>query len=264
MSGIENISWSTLFTAATAGGIATKFADYLVDWIKAHRKEKKTAKAIVDSHLDPLLKAADEISGKTNSLAQRDFVPLSTRSANDPAQAFNPDLVGLAYLYAKLWSRIEILEKESLGISISNDARGRKLSKFIACLGSQKVRLVNRTHQKAIGEITTEVLQSGGLRTIGVVEFEKKIAKDAERIWCGPLLQLLSDTQAKATRQKLLVYGVVLHALVDTLDPDHHATHERPPYPNKLSEESKRRIKHLVFGEYLDGTGAINRYKLDK
>jgi hypothetical protein len=262
MRGIEGISWTALFTAATSGGVATKLADYLVDWIKTHRKEKKSAKAIVDAHLDPLLKAADEISGKTISLAKRDFLPLSAKNASD--LDFNADLVGLAYLYGKFWSRIEILEKESLGTSISADVRGKKLSKFIACLGSPDVRLLNRTHQKAIGEITTELLPNGGLRTIGLVEFEKKIAKGAEQVWFDPLLQLLKDTPAKATRQRLLVYGVVLHALVDTLDPDHDTTHERPSYPNKLSQESKRRIKHLVFRQYLDGTGAVNLYDSDK
>ena len=77
-------------------------------------------------------------------------------------------------------------------------------------------------------------------------------------------MQLLTDTKSKAIRQKLLIYGVVLHALVDALDPNHHSTHKRPPYPNKLNEESKRRIKHLVFGEYLVGTGAINQYEQDK
>lgn len=261
----ENLTWAATFIAALSGGLVASSVDHLVAWIKAHRKEKKSAKDIVDAHLDPLLKAADEISGKTISLAERDFSPLARQEASGAVQPFNADLVGLAYLYAKFWGRIEILDKESMGVSISSDARGRKLSKFLSCLGSQQIRLTNRTHQKAIGEITTELLPSGGLRTIGLVEFGKKITEDASaKTWCVPLTELLTTSHTKATRQQLLMYGVVLHALVDALDPEHHSTHQRPAYPNKLSKASKQRIEYLVFGNYLEGTGAINLYTADK
>ncbi|QNH18558.1 hypothetical protein HEP74_03730 [Xanthomonas sp. SS] len=259
---MENLTftWTSLFTAAISGGAVAKIADHLVSWIGRLRKERKSAKSVVDAHLDPLLKAADAISGKTISLAERDFIPLSGRD-DAATHSLDPDLIGLTYLYANFWSRIEILERESLGISLSVDKRGRKLSKFIACLGSKQIRLVNRTHQKAIGEIASQVLSTGGLRTIGVVEFGEIItSNESAKKWCAPLTQLLSDTTTKATRQKLLVYGVVLHALVDTLDPTHLSTHERPSYPNKLSNESKRRVKHLIFGEYLKGIDAHNNY----
>ena len=254
------LNWTTLFTAALSGGAVAKLADYLISWIANFRKERRTAKNLVDAHLDPLLKAADAISGKTTSLAERDFLPLSGQK-ECACGGMDPDLIGLTYLYASFWSRIEILERESLGISLSADARGKKLSKFIACLGSKQIRLVNRTHQKAIGESASQVPPSGGLRTIGILEFGEILnAGDSVKTWCYPLTQLLGDTTAKSTRQKLLVYGVVLHALVDTLDPKHHSTHKRPSYPNKLSNESKRRIEHLIFREYLEGTGAKNNY----
>lgn len=250
--------WLTLFIAAVSGGLAsTLIEQFVIAPIRSLWKQRKAAKDIVDAHLDPLLKAADAIVGKTISLAERDFLPL----AGQAGQESRTDLIGLTYLYASFWGRIEILRRESLGVSISSDPRGRKLSKFITCFESQRIRLVNRTHQKAIGEIACDLLASGGLRTIGVVEFGEKLsASPTVESWCQPLTELLRSTKDKSVRQKLLIYGVVLHSLVDTLDPGHHSTHKRSSYPNKLSKESKRRVEYLVFREYLQGTGAINRY----
>lgn len=251
----------SLFTAAVSGGIVAKLIDYPVDWIKYHFGERKSAKALVDAHLDPLLKAADAIVGKTASLADRDFSMPSEGDREALAAGLDPDLIGLAYLYARFWGRINILAEESVGVSLASDKRGARLQKFITCLGSPQVRLVNRTHQNAIGELTTDQSFDKRLRTIGLVEFGKKINEESfAAIWCKPLFELLGRTNIKATRQNLLVYGVVAQALVDTLDPDHHSTHPRPPYPNKLSKAAKQKIEHLVFGEYLKETEAINRY----
>lgn len=254
-------AWLSVFIAALSGGIVAKLIDYPVDWIKYHFGQRKSAKALVDAHLDPLLKAADAIVGKTASLADRDFSITSDASESISPTALDPDLIGLAYLYARFWGRINILAEESLGVSLTADKRGAKLQKFITCLGSPQVRLVNRTHQNAIGELTTEPSFDVRRRTIGLVEFGKKISEDSfAAAWCRPLFDLLGKTKIKATRQQLLVYGVVAQALVDTLDPEHHSTHPRPPYDNKLSKSAKQKIEHLVFGEYLKGTFAINRY----
>lgn len=254
-----NETWLAVFIAALSGGIVAKLIDYPVDWIKYYFGQRKSAKALVDAHLDPLLKAADAIVGKTTSLADRDFSIEQQDSAS--SAALNPDLIGLAYLYARFWGRINILAEESLGVSLASDKRGAKLQKFIACLGSPQIRLVNRTHQNAIGELTTEPSFDGRLRTIGLVEFGKKISEESSAVaWCRPLLEILSKTNIKATRQQLLIYGVVAHALVDTLDPEHQSTHPRSSYDNKLSKSSKQQIEHLVFGEYLKGTGASDLY----
>ena len=256
-----NESWLPIFLAALSGGIIAKLIDYPVAWVKYYFGEKKSAKSLVDAHLDPLLKAADAIVGKTTSLAERDF---SIETEQHPPASLNElslDLIGLAYLYASFWGRINILAEESLGVSLASDKRGAMLQQFIACLGSQRIRLVNRTHQNAIGELTTDLSFDGSRRTIGLVEFGKKITEDASAAaWCKPLLQLLAKTRIKTARQQLLVYGVVVHALVDTLDPKHQSTHPRPSYENKLSKHSKQEIKHLVFGEYLKETGANNGY----
>lgn len=256
-----NETWLAIFIAALSGGIVAKLIDYPVDWIKYYFGQRKSAKALVDAHLDPLLKAADAIVGKTSSLADRDFSIEAEQQGSAPSTSIDPDLVGLIYLYARFWGRINILAEESLGVSLASDERGAKLQKFIACLGSPQVRLVNRTHQNAIGELATDPSYDGRQRTIGLIEFGKKISEDSSAItWCKPLFDLLGNTKIKTTREKFLVYGVVAHALVDTLDPKHQSTHPRPSYNNKLSKSAKRQIEYLVFGEYLKETGACNKY----
>lgn len=244
--------WWSLVTAAFSGGLALKILEYSISWIKYHFKEKRNAKSLVDKHLDPLLKAADAICGKTISLAQRDFSAVSG--------TIDRELIGLTYLYAAFWSRLVILDRESLGVSLNEDRRGKKLVAFRSCFESQRIRLVDKTHQIAIGEIATE-MEAAPLRSRTIVDFTQKTEEDSHlSAWLAPLKAELKNIHVKKTRQRLLVYGVVLHAMIDTLDEKHASTHVRSPQPNKLSLASKRTIKHLVFARYLKGIGAVNRY----
>jgi hypothetical protein len=246
------ITWWSLVAAAFSGGLVVKILDYVVSWLTHLAKERKDAKSLVDKHFDPLLKSADAICGKTLSLAERDF--------SSPHGTIETELVALTYLYAAFWSRLVILDRESLGVSLSGDKRGKKLVAFRACLESQRIRLVDKTHQIAIGEIATE-MESVPLRTRTIVEFTRRVEQDHHlAAWLLPLRAELGKINIKRTRQRLLVYGVILHAMIDTLDNKHTSTHARTPRPNKLSLASKRTVRHLVFARYLKGTGAINRY----
>lgn len=254
-------SWPELITAALSGGIILKLIEYIADWARSSYQSKKSAKEIVDAHLDPLLKAADEISGKTRSLAERDFGGLIKAEKISTSDSLSSELIGLLYLYAQFWSRIEILKQDSVGVSITSEKRGATLKGFLSCLESQRIRLVDRVHQKAIGEMTTHLLENGKLRSIGLVEFADKMSQDsAAKEWIAPLAEVLKNVHIKAYRQKVLVYGVVIHALTDTLDPKHHSTNSRPAYPNKLSKRSKRDIKHRVFGRYLRKVKNVVKY----
>ncbi len=61
----------------------------------------------------------------------------------------------------------------------------------------------------------------------------------------------LRDTRIKKTRQLILLYGVILHAMTDSLDPKHKFIRERRPYPNKLTEDTRYDLEKRVFGIYL-------------
>jgi hypothetical protein len=52
-------------------------------------------------------------------------------------------------------------------------------------------------------------------------------------------------------RQRLLQYGVVIQALIDSLDPEHVVTSDRPSYPDKLTMRTLRDLGYRVFKVYL-------------
>ena len=62
--------------AAFSGGIAVKLLDYGYQEYRRRSETSRTAKSITDTHLDPILKSADELVAKIRSLAQADFQDL--------------------------------------------------------------------------------------------------------------------------------------------------------------------------------------------
>ncbi len=61
-------------------------------------------------------------------------------------------------------------------------------------------------------------------------------------------------------RQRLLRYGIVIHAMIDTLDPQHQVSRDRPSYPYKLSRKSWRDLRYRVFGVYLKFVQGSQKY----
>ena len=245
-------NWVSFFSAALSGGVVVKLVEFGYQSYQSKTDRKRTAKELIDVHLDPLLKAADEIVGKTRSLAERDFQNLIRADKLSDDNEMSTEILGLLYLYAQFWGRIEILKRESIGISIASDERGEILKNFLSCLESQRIRLVDRTHQKAIGELVINSEIADKFKLIGLVEFDLVLTNGKNvRNWTKPVIDVLEGVKRKHIRQKVLVYGVVMHALIDTLDPKHNTTHERPSYPNKLSKNSKADIKYRVFGRYI-------------
>ena len=237
----------------------------ILDWVhEAHlrrAKRSESAKKFVDVHLDPLLKATDELVGKLVSLAKKDFKSLRTVNlCTKPIK--NKDLLGLIYLIAKLWANIEIIRQVGLSISIKEDDRGSKLQNFLACIESPKNRIVDRLSQRAVGELLIDPCNKEGIQTISFVQFVRLLENDPDmQRWIFPLLHYLSRTpQHTSERQRLLKYGIVLHALIDTLDPNHVVTRGRPTYPRKLSKKSRQDIKYRVFRRYLKFVPTPEKY----
>jgi hypothetical protein len=75
-----------------------------------------------------------------------------------------------------------------------------------------------------------------------------------------PLARFLSRTQHTTERQRLLQYGTVVHALIDTLDPEHLVTRNRPSMANKLSKRSWAALNYRVFRVYLEFVRNRQRY----
>lgn len=238
--------WGQLFVAALGGGSTVKILDIAYqEWRK--RKDKlDTAEQFVDRHLDPLLKAADELVGKLRSLAEDDFKAIHGVIPDDRCLE-NHDLASLLYLFGCFWAQVEVIRQEGMSVAMAKDERGLRLQNFFDCLEGRRVRIVARVFQRAVGEtFRTET----GMKTFVafVAAFE---ANEHIKRWIMPLATFLSRTEHTTERQQLLQYGVVVHAMIDLLDPKHSITRKRPSMPNKLTTKSWTALNYRVFGVYL-------------
>jgi hypothetical protein len=248
-------SWLQTFGVALTGGLTVKVLDIVYQEIRRRASENQSAVKFVDEHLDPLLKAADELNGKMRSLAEGDFKSLRNAST-EQEKLNNYELAGLLFLFGKFWAQIEIIRQKGMSVAMSKDKRGARLQTFFDCLESRRVRILDRSLQRAVGEL---FIRENG--TINFIEFVSSFEKNEDvRRWMMSLGQFLSRMGHTSERQQLLQYGIVVHALIDNLDPNHLVTRERPSWPNKLSRRSWRDLKYRVFKVYLNFVTNSNKY----
>lgn len=257
---MDTFDWLRLLAAAFGGGLTVKLLDILYQEVRRRSDRTEAAKQFVDKHLDPLLKAADELVGKLVSLAGEDFKSLREVDPN-ARHIENNDFGGLIFLVAKFWANVEIIRRESLSVSIAEDSRGQRLQYFLNCIESRGVRIVDRITQRAVGELMLTDRKDGLQETKLFIDFVRMIESDAEaQRWLFPLAQTLSRTRHTSERQRLLRYGSVIHAMIDSLDSNHQVTRDRPSYPNKLSKKSWTDLKYRVFGRYLKFVQNAEKY----
>lgn len=256
---MADFEWFKMVTVALGSGLTVKLLDIWYQEVRRRSDRSQSAQHFVDEHLDPLLKSADELVGKLRSLADEDFKslydvnPLSERIEDHGFSS-------LLFLLAKLWANIEIFRIEGLSVTIAKDDRGRRLQSFLDCIESRRIRIVDRMSQRAVGELMLS-RHNGALETIPFIEFVRLIESKPElNRWVAPVTHILSRTRHTSERQRLLQYGSVIHAMIDTLDPEHQVTRKRPSYPNKLSKDTRRDLKYRVFGEYLKFVSDTGKY----
>jgi hypothetical protein len=243
------MKWLDLIPAAVTGGIGLKTLEWGFGEYRRRSESARSTGEVVLRQLDPFLKATDDLAAKLRSLAERDFQELQMQGGK-PSFADTVAIGSLLYLFSVFWARIEILKRESLYVKLAEDKTGAKLKAFIDCLEARKVRLVSRAWQMGIGECLIE-RQSSSLECIGFRQFIESLSSAPFGRWLIPLQELLLDSADHRKRQRILLYGCVLHALIDTLDPKHQVTGNRPGYANKLDERSRRELRHRIFGVYL-------------
>ncbi len=252
---MPDISWGQLFVAALGGGFTVKVLDIAYQEFRHRKARTLSTEELVDQHLGPLLKAADELVGKLRSLAEADFKPVHRVEPSEKCLG-NHEFASLLYLFGRFWARVELIRHNGLSVSMGKDKRGAQLQHFLDCLESRRVRIVDRILQRAVGEVIVR-----GDDTLTFVEFVQTFETDtASRQWIMPLAKFLSRTEHTTERQRLLQYGAVLHALIDTLDGKHLITRERPASPNKLSSRSWADLNYRVFGVYLKFVANKQKY----
>ena len=234
--------------AGFLGALIVKLLDYVYHEIRMSSERRRTARRFVNENLDPVLNAADELVGKLRSLAVRDFKTL--RRTHSSSERYH-DFVDVLYLFAKLWANLEIFRDSGHTISVVRDKRGKTLMQFIDCMESRRMRIVRRSSQRAVAELAL-IQEDGRYNTIQFIDFVQRLEEDNQaKRWILPLTRVLDRMEHSATRQQLLRYGVVIHAMIDTLDPNHEVSRDRPSYPHKLSKKSWVDLKYRVFGVYL-------------
>lgn len=234
---------------------------------RSHWSGVLAARRVIGHQLDPLLKSADELHGKLRSLAEEDFADFKGLPKTDLSLSQLVDLCSTLYLFAQFWARLEILRRESFHAELSATKEGDLLLKFLRSLESRRIRLVDRAWQRAIGEL---LIQRAGDRQdlVYFSNFVERFETGGQlRRWLLPLEETLRGTSEgtakdrQRVRQRVLQYGVIVHALIDTLDPKHRTTRERPGYANKLTRRCKREIIGRAFRTYLPEVAGSNVQK---
>ena len=237
-------SWWSLFTAAVGGASSLAVLELAYKEFKDWRMGRRDRSRTVAVSLEPLLRAADELVGKLRSLAERDFLPI--RGRRDYSLA-DTDIASVIYLFVQFWAEVEIVRFRGLSAEIASSEKGKQTQAFLNCLQSRRLRLIDRISQRALGEIA--LADSG---TMNFVEFIRNAENDAFAArWLKPLVSVLENLDKSDERQSMLQYYVVLHALIDTLDPKHVITRDRPGTANKLNKQSRTALHYRVFGVYL-------------
>lgn len=252
---MADIGYLQMFLSALGGGITVKIMDIAYLELKSRKQTTATTTQFLDQHIEPLLKAADELVGKLRSLAEGDFKQIS-KVDPDGQWEENDEFSALVFLFGRLWAQVEAVRQKALSGQFSNNVRGRQILGFFDCLESRRVRIVPRIIQRAVGEA---FLGEGEM--IGFIAFHKLVSTDQDtRRWVMNLVRFLSRTEHTTERQRLLQYGIVVHAVIDTLDPKRLVTRERPSWSNKLSFRSWKDLKYRVFNVYLDKVPNREKY----
>jgi hypothetical protein len=245
-----------LLTAAVTGGVGSKILDGFYEVGKVQLGERRSAKRVVQRHLDPILKASDELVGKIRSWARTDFRALAAAARREESDI---EFLGALYLPAQLWAWEQVFRQKSEFVVISSIKQGARLQSFLRTLESSRVRLVSRTIQRGVGAALVD--HNHDRRVLSLYDFAQRHREDAGfRQWLLPLEKHLRQTDHTKNRQRILVYGAVVHAMIDTLDPKHRVTRERAGWANKLTRRSRRHLQYRVFGKYLDFVGNAAGY----
>jgi len=219
---------------------------------------KGQAKLILYRHINPVLKSADELLGKIHSLARNDFKSL--RIENERKEH---DLIYIVYLFANFWGRLMILKLESDYTALSQIEKGRELLKFVTTYEARKNRIIDRSLQRTFGEsLIIYVGEKHRLKTL--YEFTKDYKNESSGIkeLFKPMRDLLENTGPIEVRQKILQFGIIIHALIDHFDQKHKIIRERKPYENKLNAKTKSSLQNRVFRHYLPFVLYHNKYYL--
>jgi hypothetical protein len=209
---------------------------------------KIEAKKIFNKHSEQILKSADELFGKIYSLAEEDFRIFT--KYNSSTDEMNK--IYILYLFASFWGSLGLLRQEASYVNLSRIKKGKRLLRFVTSYESRRNRILDRSYQRAIGESVIVGFGSNS-HIMSLYQFTNLyLDKDSDVLrMIYPLEKSLFETSDKIVRQKFLLFGIIIQALIDFLDKNHSIIRKRKPYVNKLSRKTKQQLKTRIFQNYL-------------
>lgn len=230
------------------GGVLLELIKLIYPDFKKIFQRRIVAKNIFNKYSELILKSGDELFGKIYSLANEDFRIFTKYNA----QTDEMNKIYILYLFASFWASLGVLKLESSYINLARIRKGKRLLKFVSSYESKKNRILERSYQRAIGE-SVIIGNSPDLKIMSLYNFTNEYNKtnsDLNKI-IKPLERILFQTRNKEVRQKILLFGVIIHSLIDFLDENHNVIRDRKAYINKLSEKTKIQLGTRIFKLYL-------------
>jgi hypothetical protein len=269
--------WKIAFTAIGAGlggNFGVKIMDYAFHEFQRSRDRRASAREIVEKHLDPILKAGEDLVGEIRSLARHDFVEFQNLDREGFEPLTNMDVSNLLFLFGHFWARIQILRREATYASIGRTSTGSSLKSFLDTLESRNVRILARPYQRGIGESLIQS-QAAQLSSMNYYQFVSDFSHLGG--WFQPLANVIRESAnpkgaskppssrpiygpVVPSRQLLLRYGAVVHAMLDTLDADHALVPDLPGWSNKLTKQTRKSLALQVFPVRLPVVKNVEKY----
>jgi hypothetical protein len=243
-----------------SGGALWELIKFISPDIKKWISDKKNSKKLILDFIDPLLKSGDELIGKIHSLAKTDFKDAYTVSLNNSSNELLIERIYLLYLFCCFWGRIALIRQTTNFSSVSKSKVGNKFLKFLSTFESKKNRLISRASQRVIGDALVSNDKKAGI--ISLFDFTLELTKVDSNLLklIRPLEEIIHNANDKKTRQKILLFGIVLQVFLDSFDPEHHISRKRPLYLNKLTPETKKDLERRLFTIYLPFIKEPSRY----
>lgn len=242
----------TSILSLITGGILWEGLKFVYPDIKNYFIKRHQAKKIIFNNLDSIIKAADELYGKLESLTKEDFSSFKKKvknSSNSSDPEHNKKYV--LYLFAQFWASLENIRLQSNYTSIARIKKGEELLRFIDTIESRKFRILDRSKQRIIGEGMI-INANDKFKIIPLYSFLEKIDSDKNfSMWINELELYISSLRSNSDRQRILIFGIVVAALLNHFDPNHKISRRRSIYSHRIKQESSKLIKHVLLEHYL-------------
>lgn len=246
-------------TITLAIGIWEAFKFFYPD-IRRIIESRIEAKNSFFQHLDPILKASSELFGKLESLAKEDF---STFINPQNSNSENPEhnRLYVYFLFCQFWAQLESLRAESQYTALSQLQEGKQLLRFVETFESRRFRILDRSVQRILGGCLLNAKEKR-FPVMTLTEFVMELENPNSHLqkWVNQLKSSLDRVKEKEVRQRVLIYGVIVAALIDHFDPEYKSVRRRKIYRNKLSPKSRKAIQNTLLTHYIDFLKTPNNY----